>query len=296
MDDEQRLEEIRERRRMRDEYQEDSFGFSEQETEKKDYLLRITCLQAMLCLLLVGAVFLMSKFTPSAFAQLRSAYQSVMQQRIPVQDMFAALRGASEYVLKPVDNWMRQAPEQTTQPQDTTQPQTTQQSDTETQTDASGGIDIPLMAGQVNASFTPVYATFAPVLPVQGVVSSRFGYRIHPITGEGGIHTGLDIAAAQGTPIAAAYNGTVEEVGESSGFGNYILLRHQDGLQTFYAHCSEVYVQEGAALRAGETVGLVGSTGQSTGPHLHFELRVDGVRCNPEWILAALLTEDSGAE
>jgi murein DD-endopeptidase MepM/ murein hydrolase activator NlpD len=80
----------------------------------------------------------------------------------------------------------------------------------------------------------------------------------------------------------------VLKTGEDDDYGNFILLQHEGGLQTFYAHCSELLAEEGMVIRAGEIIALVGSTGLSTGPHLHFELRLNGVRCNPEPLLAGV--------
>ena len=111
--------------------------------------------------------------------------------------------------------------------------------------------------------------------------TSQFGYRINPITNVRAFHTGLDIAAPLGTKIKAAYNGTVSKTGEDSHSGKYIFLTHANGLETFYCHCSEIIAEKGAKIRQGETIALVGSTGWSTGPHLHFEIHKNGKRLDP---------------
>lgn len=117
--------------------------------------------------------------------------------------------------------------------------------------------------------------------PVQGVVSSGFGYRDHPSTGRYAAHGGVDIAADNGTPVAAFAGGVVDSVGEDSDYGRYLYLTHPNGVTTFYAHCSKLCVKQGETVQAGQTVALVGSTGKSTGAHLHFEVRLDGVRLDP---------------
>ena len=117
-------------------------------------------------------------------------------------------------------------------------------------------------------------------VPLEGTVTCAFGNRIHPITGKESFHTGLDIAADEGTAVAAYQSGTVFEVGRSNTYGNYILLDH-NGRQTFYGHLSAVDVEEDRTVAAGEVIGKVGSTGLSTGPHLHFEIRIDGERVDP---------------
>ena len=111
--------------------------------------------------------------------------------------------------------------------------------------------------------------------------TSEFGYRLNPITKVRAFHTGLDIAAPLGTKIKAAYNGTVSKTGEDSRSGKYIYLTHSNGLETLYCHCSSILAEKGAKIRQGETIALVGSTGWSTGPHLHFEIHKNGERIDP---------------
>lgn len=119
-------------------------------------------------------------------------------------------------------------------------------------------------------------------LPMTGAVSSRFGYRADPFTGETAFHHGLDLAAEAGTPVKASVAGRVRLAAENnSDYGNYIILEH-GGFETLYGHCSRLLVQEGQMVKAGETIALCGSTGRSTGPHLHFEIRIDGHRIDPE--------------
>ena len=122
-------------------------------------------------------------------------------------------------------------------------------------------------------------AAFA--LPVHGRVSSGFGPRVDPLHGAGGYHTGLDLAAPTGTPVVAAAAGTVVRAGDAGGYGQLIVLRHADGSETRYAHLSAIGVEVGAQVARGQAIGAVGSTGRSTGPHLHFELRRDGHAVDP---------------
>ena len=121
--------------------------------------------------------------------------------------------------------------------------------------------------------------------PVSGTVTSEFAYREHPITGELDFHTGVDIAAAEGTAIHAAADGVVTEAGWSDSYGNYLVVEHSSGFSTKYAHCSQLIARAGDVIRKGERIGLVGSTGISTGPHLHFETWVDGLKADPLWLL-----------
>ena len=119
-------------------------------------------------------------------------------------------------------------------------------------------------------------------LPVAGTITSQFGHRVDPITGEVSSHTGTDIACAEGTPILAAADGivTVANGLDSWGgsYGYYIQIDHGSGLQTLYAHCSSICVTTGQQVRAGEVIGYVGHTGRVTGNHLHWEVRLNGIR------------------
>ncbi|MEO1132678.1 MAG: M23 family metallopeptidase [Cyanobacteria bacterium J06639_1] len=109
-------------------------------------------------------------------------------------------------------------------------------------------------------------------LPFRVPLTSGFGMRIHPISGDRAFHQGLDLGAAYGTPVLAAYSGQTVVAGPSGGLGNAVMLAHSDTLRTRYGHMSRVIVQPGAWVWQGDVIGYVGSTGNSTGPHLHFEV------------------------
>ena len=117
--------------------------------------------------------------------------------------------------------------------------------------------------------------------PSNGPISSNFGWRVHPIFGTSKFHSGTDFAAPQGAPIQAADRGTVIFAGWRGGYGNAVILDHGSGLTTLYGHASQLYVTEGEAVQKGQTIAAVGSTGFSTGPHLHFEVRLNGEPTNP---------------
>ena len=117
--------------------------------------------------------------------------------------------------------------------------------------------------------------------PVNGPITSGYGYRTHPVLGYRRLHSGTDFGAASGTPIVAASGGVVVTAGWLGGYGNVVVISHGGGLATLYGHQSRLAVGPGARVRRGQVVGYVGSTGISTGPHLHFEVRVDGVTTDP---------------
>lgn len=112
-------------------------------------------------------------------------------------------------------------------------------------------------------------------------VSSEFGWRLHPIYGYNKFHNGVDLASPTGTAIYAAYSGTVVAATYSSSMGNYVMINHGSGLYTIYMHASKLYVKTGDIVARGETIAAVGSTGNSTGPHLHFGVRLNGSYVSP---------------
>lgn len=122
--------------------------------------------------------------------------------------------------------------------------------------------------------------------PVTGSITSRFGSRVHPIFGTTRNHYGVDFGGNTGEPIVAAAPGVVLTAGWMNGYGNTVVVSHGDGFTTLYAHQNEILVSTGDSVAGGDLIGRVGSTGWSTGPHLHWEIRVDGVAVDPEPYLA----------
>jgi len=118
-------------------------------------------------------------------------------------------------------------------------------------------------------------------MPVKGRVTSGFGSRFHPILGYVRMHAGLDLAAAYGSPIVAAADGRVLAAGWSGGSGNLVRIAHAGGIQTMYGHMSRIVAASGTMVRQGQLIGYVGSTGLSTGPHLHYEVLKGGRPINP---------------
>jgi murein DD-endopeptidase MepM/ murein hydrolase activator NlpD len=127
----------------------------------------------------------------------------------------------------------------------------------------------------VGSKVTTYVASGRFIRPSRGSISSRFGYRSR------GYHTGVDFASRIGTPIVAADSGKVSFVGWNGGYGRCLMINHGNGYQTLYGHTSKIYVKEGQYVKKGQVIAAVGSTGNSTGPHVHFEVRVNGVPKNP---------------
>lgn len=126
------------------------------------------------------------------------------------------------------------------------------------------------------STFNGVYFS---VKPVSGNITSRFGARESIRTHA---HKGMDIAAPRGTPIKASADGKISYSGWMGGYGNLIIIDHGNGIQTYYGHCSKLYAKVGEQVTAGDVIAAVGSTGNSTGNHLHFEIRKNGTQINPQ--------------
>jgi len=152
----------------------------------------------------------------------------------------------------------------------------------EQRSDQLGVLEALLVQDSANRKFLP---TFAPI--VDGWYSSNFGYRIDPFTGQQSFHEGIDFPAETGTPIVAAASGKVVAAGYHAQYGKMIEIDHGNGLVSRYAHTSQLLVSEGDLVVRGQRVGTVGSTGRSTGPHLHFEVRLNGAPQNPARFLQA---------
>lgn len=122
------------------------------------------------------------------------------------------------------------------------------------------------------------------VFPAVGTISSPFGYRVLKLQ-DGSvskeIHSGIDIAAPMGSKISSALGGVVKFAGVVDGYGNTIIISHDNGMETLYGHCSKLEVKAGDKVEAKQEIGKVGSTGRSTGPHVHFEVRINGSAVNP---------------
>jgi murein DD-endopeptidase MepM/ murein hydrolase activator NlpD len=125
------------------------------------------------------------------------------------------------------------------------------------------------------------WSSMPTITPVQGYLSSNFGYRISPFSGYRVIHSGIDIATKYGNPIKATAKGIVVFTGYKPYYGNIVIIDHGNGYITRYGHCSRILVREGNFVKKGDIIARVGSTGRSTGPHVHYEVLVNGVPINP---------------
>lgn len=258
----------------------------EKKEKKKDYYTPVMVSQiiAAIVLLLLFNVFIKSSDS------LKSEFLSFIGNEM--FDTSSAISSLKQY-LSDGDSWavfgdnVTYAGESETTLQAVPAEETTAEAETTAESlSGTGGDDLEIYEAASNTSFAVIKTTSPAVNPIEnGRYTSYFGYRINPITGKFSFHTGLDIASFEGAKIRAAFSGKVTKVSEDNRAGKYVFLTHDDGFVTFYCHCSEILVEEGAVIRQGETIARVGSTGWSTGPHLHFEIRKDNIRYNPIHIL-----------
>ena len=282
-------------------------GREPQKTQKKqDYVFFVTLMQLLGCTLVFLLLLLLSRGNSARAQGLKQDFEIILSRQLQMQDVGGTVAAVRDFFMSETGSAAVTAePDETTgaeaenrEPEDdalsaSESDETQALSAKSLQTSAAikeqqtkllpvGGEDAAKQKEQ-NTSLSPSAVTVPITRPVEGGrYSSYFGYRNNPITHQSAFHTGLDIAVPLGTKIRG---GTVRQVGEDERSGKYVTISHDDGFETFYCHCSEILVPRGTVVRAGEAVACVGSTGWSTGPHLHFEIRKDGTKLDPLQIL-----------
>jgi hypothetical protein len=140
---------------------------------------------------------------------------------------------------------------------------------------SSSGLRLIPSSSFADSSYTPA------IWPVMGHITDSFGQRLDPFSGEGAFHTGVDVAADYGAPVHATADGVVLDAGQHSGYGRVVIVDHGFGLTTWYAHLSSYAVISGTRVKRGEVIGYTGISGRSTGPHVHYEVRMNNAPVNP---------------
>lgn len=237
----------------------EDFEQTETVEKKKNSTNSVMIVQLVVCIFAVVSVFLIGRLSPQTFDFIRDEYNRIMSVDMDAKEIASSAKKVIERA------------EATDEGQ--TAEKSTERKNVNTVKSAADG--------EVMAVMSLLKSDEEITVPVHGEITSEYGNRTNPVSGEYLMHSGVDIAASQGTEIRAAYSGIVSEVGSNSVGGNYISLVHKDGSETLYCHCSKIIAEKGDVIRAGETIALVGSTGRSTGPHLHFEITVDGKTENP---------------
>lgn len=247
--------------------------------EKKDFFIIVMIVQSVVCAILV-VFMLISARSDGKFASLmKEGYLKFMTADFSGEDFSEAFKNISEYVAVFSEDDTQQAAEVFADEAEV------EISETEP---ATGGVNFEFSSLEAleGVSLENIAVDFEMAEPLEEYeITSLFGYRVSPVSGETGIHTGLDMAAPYGTPIYAAADGTVVDSAWDNSYGYYIKLRHSDNTVSIYAHCSTLCADAGDEVEAGDKIAEVGSTGASTGNHLHFEVRKDNIRINPQYIL-----------
>ena len=267
---------------------------------KKDFVVRAILFQSLFCILLFGLLFFLKQSNSQLFKTIESEFSHKLSENITKNEAESVFKAISDKITPPsIDSNKTNNTniDSTTEKALTdNNPENILENETEfvpfdepsldATVEATGGVDIKIASSDEipeNVSLNSYTLTKKMINPViNGKITSEFGSRIHPISNELTFHAGIDIAANMGTPIYAAFDGKVLLADYDKWNGNYMKIKHENGLMTVYCHCDSLNVKKGENIRAGEVIGYAGSTGSSTGPHLHFELRIDNVSFNPQ--------------
>lgn len=255
-----------------------------QQTEK-DYYSSVL-LSQIICSVLILILFFCLKGSSKA-DMLENSYENLLEEDLLSQNINSAIASAENYFSGKGVSFAVSG--NTVVPYAYEEAENTQEATASDNNEISNPVFLPEKVSEVSLDYTcepeGLYIkkeTAALAFPVSGGrFTSFFGEREDPIDGGDDYHKGVDIGADEGDRIKAFSDGVVSCVGEDSTAGKYMFITHSDRYETFYCHCSDILAEEGTVVRKGETIALVGSTGYSTGPHLHFEVRLDGKCIDP---------------
>ena len=255
---------------------------------KTDWFMKIMICQCVICAVALAALFLSVRFGGAWGKQFGEDYAKLMQQDFAPDSFSEAFQRVKEYVAAFAIG--KSSANQDSALYENTTSSVSQKTDSETESASivGGGVDLEFtgLDALEGICFERIDVDVNIKEPLDAYeLTSGFGYRVSPITGETGIHTGLDMAADYGEPIYAAADGTVVDAAYDASYGNYVKIQHEDNVVTIYAHCSRLCVEEGDEVEQGDKIAGVGSTGSSTGNHLHFEMRKGNIRIDPQYAL-----------
>ena len=250
---------------------------------KKDYLTKTLLLQFLVCLVLFGVLFALKSSNSKLFTDIEKTFSKKLEENLSIEEaesVFSTIIQSNSE--KPTEN---ENNIDETEPEEETVFIPFEEPSLSAEIIASGGNDIKVSSNEdipKNVSVNSYKLNQKMVLPLEGKTTSEFGVRTHPISGDLRFHAGIDIAAEKGTNIYSAFDGEVIEADYDKWNGNYLKIKHDNDIMTVYCHCEKLNVRKGQKIRAGEVIATVGSTGSSTGPHLHFELRINNISYNPQ--------------
>ena len=247
---------------------------------KKDYLISTIVCQLVFCLIILAVCFILAKRGSPLIDELRVTFSEKLENNEMFEQAADVFKSSVE------------AQNETTITERTTENKENKvtKPDTESSTAAATMVaereikETPSKVSQelpANASMSVYSFNKSMQKPVDGEITSSFGMRTHPVYNEDRFHTGLDIAAEEGTPVKACFDGIVTFAGDDDSFGNYVKISHGNGIETLYCHLQSLYAKKGDRIEAGQVIGFVGQTGIATGPHLHLEIRINGVSYDP---------------
>lgn len=245
----------------------------------KDRLLCLVVTQSVVCVLLLAFSFALRLIGGDLYKWERGQYIAAFEDKTTVKE-----------VVKQLSEAVSSSERSETETDETTVEKETQSDayDLMSEDDSSACI---IDFSQVQTLSSVKMAKNNMIMPLTKCrITSEYGYRVNPVSGVYRLHSGVDLGADSGEDIYAVLGGTVVRSDYASDYGNYVMIDHGDGLCTLYAHCSQRLVEVGDEVEQGDAIALVGSTGASTGPHLHFEVRVNNERINPLSLLPQTLT------
>lgn len=246
---------------------------------KKDYLTRALLLQFLVCLVMFCVLFALKGSNNKLFAEIEKAFSDRLEENLTIDEAKSVFSNISDY------NSAATKKDEANKPEPETVFTPFEEPSLSAEIIASGGRDIQVSSSNDipdNVSVNDYTLNQKMILPLKGKITSPFGVRSHPISGDLRFHAGIDIAADTGKNIYSAFDGRVVASGYDEWNGNFLKIKHDNNIMTVYCHCEKLNVEKGQQIRAGEVIATVGSTGSSTGPHLHFELRIDDISYNPE--------------
>jgi len=250
---------------------------------KKDYLSKTLLLQFLVCLILFGLLLALKSSNSKFFSEFENTFSKNLEDNLTIEKAKSVFANITENKINITQDNGNKTDEIVTESETVFVP--FEEPSLSAEIIASGGKDIKVSSSDdipENVSVDSYILSKEMVLPLKGKITSPFGIRTHPISGDLRFHAGIDIAAEKGTNIYSAFDGIVVEADYDEWNGNYLKIEHDNNITTVYCHCDELNVKKGQKIRAGEVVATVGSTGSSTGPHLHFELRINNISYNPQ--------------
>lgn len=247
-------------------------------------------IQIVTCSIILAVALMLKLFGGNAYTTISQWFKKEFNATIVAQETVNTMQSAVKNVFSAKPNGQLSSSGTSSQP-NTSSSAGTSSASSQTKGTSSGITSVPdggniytnsLSTANNGLSITPVSLSVTLTEPVQnGTITSLFGEAREMANSQTKFHKGVDIAAPMGTNIACALPGTVELCAQNSSYGKYIIMNHGSGIKTLYAHCSSLIAKQGDTVSRGQTIALIGSTGDSTGPHVHLELLINGINYDP---------------